>query len=146
MTADAGVERGVRSVRVLFGTERFSSLSAAGASFRRFNTRPTTSRGQGTGETRPVRHSPQAPSASSGSEPSGHRWPPSGSSRSTSGWSACGEALTTSYSRRAARALGEALAAQLAGRRPPNALNAPSQPRQIHPEHRGDITASNSSA
>ena len=25
MTADTGVERGVRSVRVLFGTERFSS-------------------------------------------------------------------------------------------------------------------------
>jgi len=27
----------------------------------------------GTGETRPVRHSPEAPSASSGSEQSGHR-------------------------------------------------------------------------
>jgi phosphoglycerate dehydrogenase-like enzyme len=40
-------------------------------------------------------------------------------------------ALTTSYFRRAARALGEALAAQLDGRRPPNALNAPTQPRQI---------------
>jgi phosphoglycerate dehydrogenase-like enzyme len=38
-------------------------------------------------------------------------------------------ALTTSYFRRAARALGEALAAQLDGRRPPNALNAPTQPR-----------------
>ena len=55
-------------------------------------------------------------------------------------------ALTTSYFRRAARALGEALAAQLQGRRPPNALNAPTQPRQIHPEHRGDVAASNSSA
>ncbi len=42
-------------------------------------------------------------------------------------------ALTTSYFRRAARALGEALTAQLDGRRPPNALNAPTQPRQIHP-------------
>jgi phosphoglycerate dehydrogenase-like enzyme len=40
-------------------------------------------------------------------------------------------ALTTSYFRRAARALGEALAAQLAGRRPPNALNAPTHPRRI---------------
>ena len=38
-------------------------------------------------------------------------------------------ALTTSYFRRAARALGKALAAQLDGRRPPNALNAPTQPR-----------------
>jgi phosphoglycerate dehydrogenase-like enzyme len=34
-------------------------------------------------------------------------------------------ALTTSYFRRAARALGEALAAQLDSRRPPHALNAP---------------------
>jgi phosphoglycerate dehydrogenase-like enzyme len=42
-------------------------------------------------------------------------------------------ALTTSYFRRAARALGEALAAQLDGRRPPNALNAPTQLRQIQP-------------
>ena len=40
-------------------------------------------------------------------------------------------ALTTRYFRRAARALGEALAAQLDGRRPPNALNAPTHPRQI---------------
>jgi phosphoglycerate dehydrogenase-like enzyme len=38
-------------------------------------------------------------------------------------------ALTTGYFRRAARALGEALAAQLDGRRPPNALNAPIQAR-----------------
>ena len=37
-------------------------------------------------------------------------------------------ALTTSYFRRAARALGEALTAQLDGRRPPNALNSPTQP------------------
>jgi len=37
-------------------------------------------------------------------------------------------ALTTRYFRRAARALGEALAAQLDGRRPPNALNAPPTP------------------
>jgi phosphoglycerate dehydrogenase-like enzyme len=44
-------------------------------------------------------------------------------------------ALTTSYFRRAARALGEALAAQLDRRRPPNVLNAPTQPRQIRPEH-----------
>jgi phosphoglycerate dehydrogenase-like enzyme len=42
-------------------------------------------------------------------------------------------ALTTSYFRRAARALGEGLAAQLDGRRPPNALNAPTLPRQIQP-------------
>ena len=41
-------------------------------------------------------------------------------------------ALTTSYFRRAARALGEALAAQLDGRPPANALNAPSQPRNSH--------------
>ena len=40
-------------------------------------------------------------------------------------------ALTTSYFRRAAHALGEALAAELDGRRPPNALNAPTSPRQI---------------
>ena len=40
-------------------------------------------------------------------------------------------ALTTSYFCRAARALGEALAAHLDGRRPPNALNAPTRPRQI---------------
>ena len=40
-------------------------------------------------------------------------------------------ALTTSYFRRAARALGQGLAAHLDGRRPPNALNAPVQPRQI---------------
>jgi phosphoglycerate dehydrogenase-like enzyme len=45
-------------------------------------------------------------------------------------------ALTTSYFRRAARALGDGLAAQLDGRRPPNALNAPTQARQIQPEHR----------
>jgi phosphoglycerate dehydrogenase-like enzyme len=51
-------------------------------------------------------------------------------------------ALTTSYFRRAARALGEALAAQLDGRRPPNALNAPTQPRQIQPEHRAVVAAS----
>jgi phosphoglycerate dehydrogenase-like enzyme len=38
-------------------------------------------------------------------------------------------ALTTSYFRRAAGALGEALAAQVDGRRPPNALNAPIQAR-----------------
>jgi phosphoglycerate dehydrogenase-like enzyme len=38
-------------------------------------------------------------------------------------------ALTTRYFRRAGRALGEALAAQFDGRRPPNALNAPSHPR-----------------
>ena len=36
-------------------------------------------------------------------------------------------ALTSSYFLRAGRALGEALAAQLDGRRPPNALNAPTQ-------------------
>jgi phosphoglycerate dehydrogenase-like enzyme len=40
-------------------------------------------------------------------------------------------ALTTRYFRRAAQALGEGLAAHLYGRRPPNALNAPIQPRQI---------------
>ena len=40
-------------------------------------------------------------------------------------------ALTTGYFRRAARALGEALAAQLDGRRPPNALNAPPTRRSI---------------
>jgi phosphoglycerate dehydrogenase-like enzyme len=38
-------------------------------------------------------------------------------------------ALTTSYFRRAARALGESLAAHLDRRRPPNALNAPAHPR-----------------
>jgi phosphoglycerate dehydrogenase-like enzyme len=38
-------------------------------------------------------------------------------------------ALTTSYFHRAGRALGNGLAAYLDGRRPPNALNAPSQPR-----------------
>ena len=38
-------------------------------------------------------------------------------------------ALTTSYFRRGARALGEALAAQGDGRRPPNALNAPGEQR-----------------
>jgi phosphoglycerate dehydrogenase-like enzyme len=54
-------------------------------------------------------------------------------------------ALTTSYFRRAARALGEALAAQLDGRRPPNALNAPTQPRQIPQEHRADVAASSTS-
>jgi phosphoglycerate dehydrogenase-like enzyme len=37
-------------------------------------------------------------------------------------------ALTTSYFQRRARALGEALEAQLDGRRPPNALDAPIQP------------------
>jgi phosphoglycerate dehydrogenase-like enzyme len=51
-------------------------------------------------------------------------------------------ALTTSYFRRAARALGEALAAQLDGRRPLNALNAPTQPRQIQPGNRADVAAS----
>ena len=40
-------------------------------------------------------------------------------------------ALTTNYFRRAAQALGEGLAAHLDGHRPPNALNAPTQPRQI---------------
>lgn len=44
----------------------------------------------GTGETRPLRHSPEAPSASSGSEQSGHSWP-DGSTRSKFGYSACGE-------------------------------------------------------
>ncbi|HEY2655078.1 MAG TPA: hypothetical protein VGI55_04765 [Solirubrobacteraceae bacterium] len=43
-------------------------------------------------------------------------------------------ALTTSYFHRAARALGQALEAHLGGRRPPNALNAPTQLRQIVPE------------
>jgi D-2-hydroxyacid dehydrogenase (NADP+) len=42
-------------------------------------------------------------------------------------------ALTTGYFRRAARALGQGLAAQLDGRRPPNALDAPTLPRQIQP-------------
>jgi phosphoglycerate dehydrogenase-like enzyme len=51
-------------------------------------------------------------------------------------------ALTTSYFQRAARALGEALAAQLDGRRPPNALNAPTQLRQMPPEHPSDVAAS----
>jgi phosphoglycerate dehydrogenase-like enzyme len=51
-------------------------------------------------------------------------------------------ALTTSYFHRAARALGEAVAAQLEGRRPPNALNAPTRPRQIPPEHHGGVAAS----
>jgi phosphoglycerate dehydrogenase-like enzyme len=51
-------------------------------------------------------------------------------------------ALTTSYFRRAARALGESLAAHLDARRPPNALNAPTQPRPIHPEHRVGVAAS----
>jgi hypothetical protein len=55
-------------------------------------------------------------------------------------------ALTTSYFRRARRALGDALAAQLDGRRPPNALNAPTQPRQIPPEHRDDVAASSTAA
>jgi phosphoglycerate dehydrogenase-like enzyme len=40
-------------------------------------------------------------------------------------------ALTTSYFRRAAGALGDALAAQLDGRRPPNALNVPTKRRQL---------------
>jgi glyoxylate reductase len=40
-------------------------------------------------------------------------------------------ALTTGYFHRAARAIGEALAAQLDGRRPPNALNAPIKGRQL---------------
>jgi phosphoglycerate dehydrogenase-like enzyme len=43
-------------------------------------------------------------------------------------------ARTTSYFHRAARALGQALEAHLGGRRPPNALNAPTQLRQIVPE------------
>ena len=55
-------------------------------------------------------------------------------------------ALTTSYFRRAARALGEALAAQLDGRRPPNALNAPTQPRRIPPEHRAGSASASSGA
>jgi hypothetical protein len=38
-------------------------------------------------------------------------------------------ALTTSYTRSAGRALGDGLAAYLDGRRPPNTLDAPSQPR-----------------
>jgi phosphoglycerate dehydrogenase-like enzyme len=42
-------------------------------------------------------------------------------------------ALTTSYFRRAARALGEALAAQLDNRPPPNALNAPTHARRVDP-------------
>jgi phosphoglycerate dehydrogenase-like enzyme len=42
-------------------------------------------------------------------------------------------ALTTGYFRRGARALGDALAAHLDGLRPPYALNAPTQPRQIEP-------------
>jgi phosphoglycerate dehydrogenase-like enzyme len=55
-------------------------------------------------------------------------------------------ALTTSYFRRAARALGEALAAQLDDRRPPNALNAPLRPRQSQPEHRTDVAARSAGA
>jgi phosphoglycerate dehydrogenase-like enzyme len=55
-------------------------------------------------------------------------------------------ALTTSYFRRAARALGEALAAHLDGRRPPNALNAPTRPRRDPREHGVDVAAGNSSA
>jgi len=51
-------------------------------------------------------------------------------------------ALTTSYFRRAARALGEALAAQLDGRPPPNALNSPAQPQQIPPQRRAEVAAS----
>jgi phosphoglycerate dehydrogenase-like enzyme len=42
-------------------------------------------------------------------------------------------ALTTSYFRRAARALGEALEAALDGRPPPNALNAPTHARRVDP-------------
>jgi phosphoglycerate dehydrogenase-like enzyme len=41
-------------------------------------------------------------------------------------------ALTTGYFHRAAGALGEALAAQLDGRPPPNALNAPIRPRALY--------------
>jgi len=40
-------------------------------------------------------------------------------------------ALTTSYFRRAARALGEAPAAKIDGLQPPNALNTPTHPRRI---------------
>jgi phosphoglycerate dehydrogenase-like enzyme len=50
-------------------------------------------------------------------------------------------ALTTSYFRRAGRALGDALAAALHAGPPPNALNAPTQPRQIHPQHRAEVTS-----
>jgi phosphoglycerate dehydrogenase-like enzyme len=42
-------------------------------------------------------------------------------------------ALTTGYFGRAARSLGEALAAHLDGRRPPNAINAPTKRRQLDP-------------
>jgi hypothetical protein len=55
-------------------------------------------------------------------------------------------ALTTSYFRGATRALGEALAAQLDGRRAPNALNAAIRPRQIQPEHRTGAAASSTRA
>jgi hypothetical protein len=124
-----------------------------------------------------VKHSPEAPSASSGSEQSAHSWPAGsiafevrligvrrnvrrGSPPTTPDIEIMGAdrihealmaadaasaplahhpkviatahnaALTTSYFRRAARALGEALAAWLDGRPPPNALNTPVQPRQ----------------
>jgi phosphoglycerate dehydrogenase-like enzyme len=50
-------------------------------------------------------------------------------------------ALTTSYFRRAARALGEGLAAYLDGRRPPNALNAPTRPGRPTQRHRADAAA-----
>jgi D-3-phosphoglycerate dehydrogenase / 2-oxoglutarate reductase len=54
-------------------------------------------------------------------------------------------ALTTSYFRRAARSLGEALAAQLDDRPPSNALNAPTEPRRAAPEHRAQVSAGDSS-
>jgi phosphoglycerate dehydrogenase-like enzyme len=54
-------------------------------------------------------------------------------------------ALTTSYFRRAARALGEALAAHLDGCPPPNVLNDPTEPRRVPREHRADAVGSNSS-
>jgi hypothetical protein len=124
MTTDSAAHRGVRNVRVLLGTERFSSqhswseltalmpggLQGAvdvqwcppGAFAERARQElidvvvplwseldgETIRAGPGsipgTGETRPVRHSPEAPSASSGLAQSGHSWP-GASTRSRSG-------------------------------------------------------------
>jgi hypothetical protein len=83
MTTDSAAHRGVRNVRVLLGTERFSSQHSW-SELDGETIRAGPGSIPGTGETRPVRHSPEAPSASSGLAQSGHSWP-GASTRSRSG-------------------------------------------------------------
>jgi len=145
--ATTGADRGVPKVRVLFGTERFSSqhswseltalmpgtvcIVGLGAVALQLARRLDPFEVRLIGVRRDVRR---------GAPPTTPDIEIVGADRIHDALKVIATAhnadLTTSYFRRAARALGETLAAQLHGRQPPNALNAPTQPRQIRPVRR----------